>query len=46
MWVPKTTDELENAVGSGDLAETPTLDFKEKLPPKSRISTSRSTLMR
>jgi hypothetical protein len=36
MWVPKTTDELENAVGSGDLAETPTLDFKEKLPPKSK----------
>jgi hypothetical protein len=36
MWIPKSADELEEAVRSGDLTETPTLDFKEKLPTKAK----------
>jgi hypothetical protein len=36
VWIPKTADELEEAVRGGDLTETGTLDFKEKLPPKSK----------
>jgi hypothetical protein len=36
VWIPRTADELEEAVRGGDLSETATVDFKEKLPPKSK----------
>jgi hypothetical protein len=34
MWIPRSTEELEAAVVSGDLDETSQLDFKEALPAK------------
>jgi hypothetical protein len=36
MWVPREAEELEAAVTSGDLEETPSFDGKRELPPSGR----------